>query len=224
MSNTVLVMGPSGTGKSTSIRNLDSTETFVINILTKHLPFRGSMSMYSEENKNYIETDKASTIVKYIEAINKRRPEIKTLIIDDITFVMNNEYMRRCQERQFDKFVDMGKNMFSIMDMCSSARDDLTCYLMSHVEMSADGMIIPRTVGKMTGDYVGLGERVTVALHSKIVDGEYKFLTQHDGTSYAKSPMGMFDDLYIANDLLYVNKAINEFYGEESTEKVLSEK
>jgi ABC-type transporter Mla maintaining outer membrane lipid asymmetry ATPase subunit MlaF len=171
--STVLILGSSGTGKSTSFRTLDPKSTFIINVLSKPLPFRGGAKLYNDEQKNYAETDRASTIVKYIEAINQRRPEITTLIIDDITFVMNNEYMRRCQEKHFTKFVDMGANMFGIMDACAATRPDLICYLTSHTEVGMDGMIIPRTVGRMTNDYVGLGERVTVSLHSRVIDGEY---------------------------------------------------
>lgn len=211
MSNTVLLLGPSGSGKSTSFRNLDPKATFIINVLNKQLPFRGSKKLYNDENKNYVETDRASKIVKYIQAVNDRLPEITTLIIDDLTFVMNNEYMRRCQERKFDKFVDMGANMYDIMDMCTHTRPDLFCILVSHTEVSPDGMIIPRTVGKMTSDYVGLGERVTVALHARIIDGEHKFLTRHDGTSYAKSPCDMFEDDYIDNDLKQVIDTIKAY-------------
>lgn len=213
MSNSILILGPSGSGKSSSFRNLDPKTTFIINVLNKPLPFRGSKKLYSDDARNYVETDRASKIVKYIEAVNERRPDITTLIIDDLTFVMNNEYMRRCQERQFTKFVDMGSNMFDIMDICTNTRPDLFCFLVSHTEVSPDGMVVPRTVGKMTNDYVGLGERVTVALHARIIDGEHKFLTNHDGTSYAKSPIDMFLDNYIDNDLnqvIDIIKAYNE--------------
>jgi len=214
MSNVILILGPSGTGKSTSLRNLDPETTFIINVLKKRLPFKGSSSIYSEDKGNYKETDKAATIVKYIEAISERRPEIKTLVIDDSTFIMNNEYMRRAHEKKFEKFIDMGSDMFNVMEASGSCRADLMIYVLCHVEYSPDGMVIPRTVGKMTSDYVGLGERVTIALHSCVINGEYKFLTQHNGQMYAKSDLGMFEDLHIDNDLVAVSKTINEFIGE----------
>lgn len=209
--STVLILGSSGSGKSTSMRALNPETTFVINCLNKQLPFRHGCSLYNEDKKNYIATDRASKIVKCIEAVNERLPHIDTLVIDDITFVMCNEYMRRCQEQKFSKFVDMGANMFAIMDTCTNTRPDLICYLLSHTEVGEDGIIGARTVGKMTNDYVGLGERATVVLHAKVMEGEYQFLTQHDGVSYAKSPIGMFEAQYIPNDLAFVNEAIKVY-------------
>ena len=215
MSNLIVILGESGTGKSTSIRNLDPKSTFVINVLNKPLPFRGYKKLYNSENKNYLETDQYSTIMKWLDSINKKASHIKTIVIDDFTFLMNNEYMRRCREKSFDKFNDIGINQFEIFDMCKTFRDDLYCYIMCHTEKDHAGIIKPRTVGKMTGDYVGIAERVSIVLHSQIVDMQYKFLTQNDGYHVAKSSMGMFSDLFINNDLAAIRQTIDEYYGSE---------
>jgi AAA domain len=215
MSNLIVILGESGTGKSTSFRNLNHKETFVINVLNKPLPFRGYKKLYNQDNLNYIETDDYNKIVAYIRAINERRPEIKNIVIDDFSFLMNNEFMRRCREKTFDKFTDMGFNMFNVMDEAKSFREDLFCFIMCHTEKDHSGLIKPKTVGKMTADYVGISERVSIVLHSQVIDSKYKFLTQHDGVCIAKSPMGMFEDLYIDNDLAVIRKSIVNYYEEE---------
>lgn len=212
MSNLIVVLGESGTGKSTSIRNLNHEETFIINVLNKPLPFKGYKKLYNQENKNYLESDRYQEIVAYIKAVNERRPDIKTIIIDDFSFLMNNEFMRRCREKTFDKFTDMGANMFELMELCKNLRDDLYCFIMCHTEKDHAGFIKPKTVGKMTADYVCISERVSIVLHSQIIDRQYKFLTQHDGMCIAKSPMGMFEDMYINNDLHEIRKVVEDYY------------
>jgi hypothetical protein len=218
MSNLIVILGGSGTGKSTSFRNLNPDETFVINVLGKPLPFRGYRKLYNEEKKNYLESDNHSLLLKYLNGINERRPEIKTVIIDDFIFLMNNEFMRRCREKSFDKFTEMGANIFAIMEACKAFRDDLSIYILCHPELSKTGVVKPKTVGKMTDDYVCISERVTTLFHTQVIDGQYKFLTQHDGNLLAKTPMGMFDEMYIDNDLAEIQKVINEYYNGEKND------
>lgn len=213
MSNLIVILGESGTGKSTSLRNLNHEETFIINVLNKPLPFRGYKKHYNTENKNYLESDNYQTILKYLSAINDNAPHIKTIVIDDFSFLMNNEFMRRCRERGFDKFTEMGVNMFDILEVCKKFRPDLYCYIMCHTEKDHAGVIKPKTVGKMTSDYVGIAERVSIVLHTQIIDMGYKFLTQNDGERVAKSPMDMFD-MYIDNDLAAIRKTIENYYNE----------
>jgi hypothetical protein len=212
MSNLVVILGGSGTGKSTSMRNLPPNETFVFNVLGKPLPFKGYKRVYNQENKNYLCTDNYREIYKYLIAINERRPDIRNIVIDDFSFLMNNEFMRRCQEQGFNKFVEMGSNMFMILNVCNNFREDLVCFIMCHTEKDHAGIIKPKTVGKMTQDHVGIAERVSIVLHSQVIDNQYMFLTQNDGVYMAKSPMSMFDTNYINNDLLEIKQQINNYY------------
>lgn len=218
MSNIIVILGESGTGKSTSVRTLPSDETFIINVLNKPLPFRGYKKSYNVDKKNYLESDNYVEIMAYMKAINDRRPEITNIIIDDFSFLMNNEFMRRCREPGYAKFSEMGLNMFSIMDLTKHFRSDLFCFLMCHTEKDHAGIIRPKTVGKMTNDYVGISERVSIVLHTQVIDGQYKFLTQFDGISTAKSPMDMFDSLYIDNDLFHVKQSILEYFNDDKEE------
>lgn len=214
MSNLIVILGESGTGKSTSIRNLDPKETFIINVLSKPLPFRSYKKLYNtEDKKNYIETDNYSIILNWLRRINEKASHIKTVVIDDFSFLMNNEFMRRCKETGYTKFTEMGANVFDILELCKSFRPDLYCYVMCHTEKDHAGVIKPKTVGKMTADYVGIAERVSVVLHTQIIDMQYRFLTQNDGVHVAKSPVDMFDNLYIDNDLSAIRKTIDEYYG-----------
>lgn len=220
MSNLVVILGESGTGKSTSLRNLDPKETYIVNVLNKPLPFRGYKNNYNRENKNYFECDKYTKILECLDTINKARPHIKNIVIDDFTFLMNNEFMRRCKEGRFEKFVEMGSNVFETLELCKTFRSDLYCYILCHTEKDHAGIIKPKTVGKMTADYVGIAERVTIVLHTQIVDMQYKFLTQNDGVHVAKTPMDMFDDIYIDNDLAAIRQVIDDYYGEEEIKKI----
>ena len=222
MSNLVVVLGESGTGKSTSMRNLNKDETVIINVLSKPLPFRGYKKHYNKDNKNYLESDQYSVILEWLDAINKKALHIKTIVIDDFSFLMNNEFMRRCRERGFDKFTEMGVNMFEILELCKSFRQDLYCYVMCHTEKDHAGIIKPKTVGKMTADYVGIAERVSIVLHTQIIDMQYKFLTQNDGTHVAKSPMDMFSNIHIDNDLAAIRNIIDDYYGIENPQPIKS--
>ena len=219
MSNIVIILGESGTGKSSSVRTLPSEKTFIINVLNKPLPFRGFKKQYNANNKNYLESDNYREIITYLKAINERRPEITNIVVDDFSFLMNNEFMRRCREKSFDKFVEMGANVFEILEYCKTFRDDLCCFIMCHTEKDHAGIVRPKTVGKMTNDYVGIAERVSIVLHTQVTDGQFKFLTQHNGIALAKSPMGLFDSVLIDNDLQYVKEKMHAYFNEEGEEE-----
>jgi hypothetical protein len=215
MSNLVIILGESGTGKSSSIRTLNPESTFLINPLSKPLPFRGYKSKYGLEKKNYLESESYSEISSYIKAINDRRPEITSIILDDFNFLMNNEFMVRCRETGFAKYTDMARHVFEIMQSCKDLRPDLYCFMMCHTERDHAGVLKPKTVGKMTADYVGIAERSSIVLHSRVVDGKYCFQTRHDGEHMSKTPMGMFNEMFIDNNLSEVRAEIESYFNEE---------
>lgn len=216
MSNSVLIIGQSGTGKSTSIRNLDPASTFIINVLDKPLPFKGYKKSYTpctKENKNgnYYSSDNWAYIVKAIEAVNETRPEISTLIIDDWQYVMANEFMNRVHEKGFDKYSELGAHAWAIVNTLSKCRNDLTSFILSHSEIDNVGRAKLKTIGRLLDEKITIEGMFTVCLHSRIIDQQYKFQTQNDGEYTCKSPIGMFDSQYIDNDLLLVKKAIEEY-------------
>lgn len=214
--NAILIMGESGTGKSTSLRNLNPEETFIINVLDKPLPFKGAKGKYKQKKGgNYFPTDNSAMIVKIISNINANRPEIKNIIIDDFQYIMANEYMRRARERGYDKFTEMAQNVSFILNAVTQTRDDLFCFMLSHTESNdSTGKVKCKTIGKMIDNVITLEGVFTIVLHSMIVERQYKFLTQNDGTHIAKSPLGMFDEIYLDNDLAVIKKQIINYYGE----------
>jgi hypothetical protein len=219
MSNTTLIIGESGTGKSTSLRNLNPEETYIINILDKPLPFRGYKKHYkasSVENPkgNYFASDDFGMITKCILAIDKR-PEVKNLIIDDFQYVMGNEFMRRALEKGFDKFSDIAQHAWTIIRLLTQTRSDLYCFVLSHSDADSQGRMKAKTIGKMLDDKITLEGMFTTILHTQIVDGQYKFLTQNNGTHIAKSPMGMFEDDLIDNDLQIVREKMISYCDED---------
>lgn len=217
MSNTVLIIGNSGTGKSTSIRTLPSEETFIVNVLDKPLPFRGANKRYPKATKenptgNYFASDKSPHILRAIESVDLNRPEIKYLVIDDFGYVITHDFMSKALVKGFDKFNELAVSSWSILDRLRRLRPDLTCFMMMHTDIKEDGIAKPKTIGKMLDDKVCIEGMFTHVLHSIVADGEYQFITNHDGQHMAKMPMDMFAKLLIPNDLKMVADTMREYY------------
>ncbi len=220
MSNTVLVIGQSGSGKSTSLRNLDPKSTFIINVLDKPLPFRSfkkNYKLFTKENKegNYFSTSDWSHIIKCIEMVNKTRPEITTLIIDDWQYILAYEFMKRVSEKGYDKFSELAQHGWLTIDNCMRTRPDLSCFILAHSDVDATGRSKCKTIGKMLDEKITIEGLFTTVLHSRVVDGQYLFQTQYDGEFLAKSPMGLFDEFLIPNDLVVVKSAIESYFNDE---------
>lgn len=221
MSNTVLVIGQSGSGKSTSLRNLDPKTTFIINVLDKPLPFRGFKKSYkaiTKENKtgNYYTTHDWAMVVRCIDMVNKERPDITTLVIDDWQYILSYEFIKRASEKGFDKFSDLANHGWSTMNACTTGtRPSLTTFILAHSDMDQMGRSKLKTIGKMLDEKITLEGLFTTVLHSRIVDGDYMFQTQDDGDFLAKSPMGMFEEFLIPNDLLVVKEAVENYFSDE---------
>lgn len=216
MSNTSLIIGESGTGKSTSLRHLNPKETFIINVLDKPLPFKGYRKNYTRVNTdasegNYYATDDYHRIIKLIKIINEKRPDIKNIIIDDWQYTMGNEFMRRATETGFTKFTEIGQHAWSIIRELINCRDDLYCFVLSHSDTDANGKVKCKSIGKMLEEKITIEGMFTVVLHTMVMDGNYFFLTQNDGTHIAKSPKDMFEDKFIPNDLAYVRQLMVKY-------------
>lgn len=216
MSNTSLIIGESGTGKSTSLEKLNPKETFVLNILDKPLPFKGYKKNYIKINSdategNYYSTDDYLKIIRIIKTINEKRTDIKNIIIDDFQYCLANEFMRRATETGFMKFTEIGQHAWLIIKALTDCREDLDCFVLSHSETDINGKYKCKTIGKMLDDKITIEGMFTVIFHAQVMDGAYRFLTQNDGTHIAKSPCGMFNDKYINNDLMYVKEKMFEY-------------
>lgn len=222
MASPILVIGESGTGKSSSLKNLDPAETFIINVIGKPLPFRGSHGQYIDSSDraskgNYFCSKNPDHILQIINIINNNRPDIKNLIIDDAQYIMCDEFMKRALESGWGKYSEMAKNIYSIICAATSLNNDLYSAMLWHSDCGPDGIIRCKTIGKMIQEKVTIEGMFTIVLQSMVQDGKYQFLTQNDGRSIAKSPAGMFDSEYIENDLNYVITKSRLYYkGEQN--------
>lgn len=224
----ILIIGPSGSGKSTSIRNLDPKKTMVFSTLGKGLPFKGSKKNYTVFNKesnpkgNLIITSSSKAICQWIKHVDNNMPEITSLVVDDNTFVTAKELDRRRDEKSFEKFNDIAHEFLVISEIANTVRPDLNVYFLHHTRIDGDGLLENKTqralsFGKLIEDKLASVEAQfeIVLLACKITteagEIEYKFKTR-DVDSTAKAPIGMFDEVYIDNDLALINERIKEYY------------
>lgn len=105
----VLIMGFSGSGKSTSMRNFGKDELALVNVNSKPLPFRTHFT-------NTINCDNYSDISSFI-----RNQMVKSIVIDDAQYLMLNEFMRRSKENGYQKYTDIGKNFWELVRLVEKA-------------------------------------------------------------------------------------------------------
>lgn len=221
MSNTVLIIGQSGTGKSSSIRTLNPKNTFILSVLDKPLPFKGYKKYYKplrswdDKEGNYLATDDWQRVIRCMHMIDKLRPEIDTLVLDDLQYILANEFMRRSGERGFDKYSELANHYWMIINTAMACRSNLLSIFLSHNEIDSSGKSKVKTIGKLLDEKITIEGMFTTVLHSMIIDNEFKFLTQGDGQHNAKSPIGCFDNQYIDNDLLDVKNKIEAYFNDE---------
>ena len=181
MAQEILIIGQSGTGKSTSLTNLDSNITAIINPAKKALPFKGFKSKYKEWNKdnptgNLFNVDNATQIIQVLDYINTKRPEIKNVIIDDANYIMAFEYIKRAKETGFQKFTDIGVNYSNIITKGCSMRDDINFIVMMHPEVDTDALgnkiIKAKSVGKLVDQYLNIEGMFSIVLYTKVIKQE----------------------------------------------------
>lgn len=196
----VLIIGESGTGKSCSMRNFKKDEIGVINVSRKPLPFKSDIKMFN--------SDDYATISEVL-----RKAKAKTIVIDDAQYLQANELMRRAKENGYGKFTDIALNLWNLFQLViNELPEDTIVYFMAHIERDNEGNEKYKTVGKMTDNYSVEG-MATICLKTVVKDGHYYFSTQNNGSDTVKSPMNMFDEPLIENDLKAVDSAIRNYYG-----------
>lgn len=233
-----LVLAVSGFGKSTSacpvdtdklkIKGLDPKETFFFNVSKKRLPVKGFNNMYQEvpivknrplaESGNMLSSNSFDAIAGNIEYIIANRPDIKNLLIDDFQYTMGDYYVADTRGG-YDVFKNIGKGIGKLLTACDKFKGNV--FVLSHYDSAEENgktVYKAKTVGKMVEQYITLEGKFDIVLYGQQEfskkDGVKKFfLTNFDGTFNAKSPLGMFDDLEIPNDLGLVLEKIEEYYG-----------
>lgn len=213
MSKTLLIMGESGSGKTTSMRNLDPKETFYIDADRKGLSWKGWRTNYNSENKNYMATSDASVIKTLLKKINEEQKQIKVVVIDTLNAIMIDDEFKRMKEKGFDKWQDLAYSVYDLVTYSNTLRDDLTIILVGHSQTERDesGFVFTRlkTSGSKLGKIV-LESKLTTVLLAKCDEGKYIFET-HSDNSTVKTPMDAFDEKVIENDILKVLEKLKEY-------------
>lgn len=228
MADLIGIAGNSGSGKTTSVKDLNPAETLVISILGKPLPFAGSKKNYTPFKKNaeskwvgnFYKSNKFDKITQVLNIVNKSRPDIKNIVIDDANYLMSCEAMERAEEKGYDKHTQMAKHYYEVLMYAAGLRDSLKIFVLSHIENVGD-ILNPfwklKTLGKMLDTTVNVDGLFTYLLFTEMVedeDGNMKrcFRTNTiKGEDTCKTPMGCFKDLYIPNNLQLVQETIDSY-------------
>ena len=227
MADLIGIGGHSGSGKTTSIKDLNPSETFIVSITGKSLPFKGFKKNYIKLKKegdsysgNFYVSRNSEDIAKIFKLVSAKMPEIKQIIVDDANYLMSFEVMERAEEKGWDKSTQIAKHYYDMLNSAVNVRDDLKIIIISHIENLGDALNPQwklKTAGKMLDQQLNVDGLFTYLFYTAIVTSEdgkpaYKFRTNTiDGTDTCKTPMGCFEDLYIDNNLQNVLDTIDKY-------------
>ncbi len=217
MAKVIGVIGESGAGKTTSLRNLDPQTTFYIDCDKKGLNWKGWRKQYSAEGNppNYFQTDNPSTVQNLLKKINEQENmrKFNTVVIDTINGIMVAEEMRNVKVQGYGKWTDLAAYIYDIIDFSLLMRDDITVIILAHSETISDdnGYLFTRmkTNGRKL-DKIVLESKLTTVLLAECKDGKYVFRT-HADKSTVKTPLGAFEEDEIPNDITTVIAALEEY-------------
>lgn len=199
MSILTMIYGESGTGKSTSLRNFSNDEVAIINVSGKPMPFRSELKTLSSNN---------------YQIIADWLPKIKqpSIVIDDATYLMVDQFMANVQLKGYEKYNIMAQNFTNLIEQARMLPEDKIVYFMGHSDQTDSGREHFKTIGRMIDNYVTLEGKFTTVLKSVVKDGKYYFQTHNSGSDTVKSPLGMFDADLIDNDLKMVDDIMREYW------------
>lgn len=208
------LMGESGAGKTTSMRNLDPATTVYIDCDKKGLSWKGWKSQYNTENKNYLKTDFPQVALQMLQRVNTEKAfkKVQTVIVDTLNGLMVADEMRRSKEKGYDKWMDLAASVYELVDYALTVRDDLTVIFVCHTQTERDDAGYSFTRIKTSGrklDKIALESKFTTVLLAKCVDGRYLFETQSK-FSTAKSPFGALE-AEMENDITEVIKRLADY-------------
>lgn len=215
MARVIGIMGESGSGKTTSMRNLDPKTTFYIDCDKKGLSWKGWKSEYSMDKKNYWATDKAEQVLVLLKKLNddEKYKNVNVVIVDTLNGLMVADEFRRMQEKNYDKWMDLAASVYFLLDYALTMRDDISVIFTAHTQTDHDegGYLFTRikTSGRKL-DKICLESKLTTVLLAKANNGRYVFETQANNST-AKSPMGAIKDSEIENDITLVLKALKDY-------------
>jgi len=214
MAQVVMLIGKSGSGKSTSMRNFAKEELALINVNRKPLPFKGKFD-------STLETTDYDKIEKAIMSTQK-----KAIVIDDAGYLITNQFMNGHGENKgnavFELYNSLADNFYKLIKFCQErVNSEKIVYFVMHEDKNEFGDVKPKTIGKLLDEKVCVEGLFTIVLRAECKEGKYIFHTKTDGLDVTKAPLGMFEDEEIENDLKAVDKVIREYYEMEPLEKPL---
>lgn len=225
MAKTILICGKTGTGKTTAIRTLEPKETVILRVINRTLPFKFA-GKYGKEQKNMYLTQTYEEVLKGLEWANKQ-PNVKNVVITDGTYIIRQEYFKKANQTGYNKYTEFAMHMQQILKAIQNLRDDIKVFMEYHVESNVTDSgateYKPSTVGKLLDNQYNILENIDIVLFASPVyedkEIQYGFYTNRTldrvGAEIpAKSPLGMFDEMFIPNDLALVAKKIDEYYAE----------
>lgn len=203
----VLIIGKSGSGKSTSLRNCTNNPDWnMVNVLNKPLPFKGKIPS--------VVTDDYQQVMKSLAG-----SKAKSIVVDDAGYLITNYFMKNHSSKGagnaiFSMYNTLADNFWNLIEFIKKLPEDKIVYIIMHEDINDFGDIKPKTIGKMLDEKICLEGMFTIVLRCVQENGKHLFITQADGGAVSKSPMGMFETLEIDNDLALVDKAIRDYYAE----------
>ena len=207
MSIATLVLGQSGTGKSTSLRNMDPAKTLLVQVIHKPLPFRNKDWKPIKDGGNIIVSSKSETICQAMQKTT--RPII---VVDDFQYLLAIEFMERAHEKGYDKFTEMARHYYDVLTAARSLAPEKRVYLLSHTDTSESGQVKAKTIGKLLDEKITVEGLVTIVLRTHVINGEYVFSTRNSGSDTVKVPLGMTEVDHIPNDLVEFDKLVCDYY------------
>lgn len=215
MAKIICIAGESGTGKTTSMRNLDPETSFYIDCDKKGLSWKGWKNQFNGDKKNYLVTDFPTVALTALKKLDKEENfrKIKVCVIDTLNGLMVADEMRRTKEKGYDKWQDLAQSIYELVDYSLTMRNDITVVFIAHTQTDHDDNGYMFTRIKTSGrklDKITLESKFTTVLISECKDGKYIFHT-HADHSTAKTPLGAFEDDEVENDIATVIKALEEY-------------
>ena len=195
----VLLIGQSGSGKSTSLRNFKGDEVAVVNVLGKPLPFKSDIKAGK--------CDDYATILKAIASTPK-----KTIVIDDSNYLITSEFMNKSSIKGYDKYNELANNFWNLINGIKNIEGGKTVYLIMHEDTDDNGNVKPKTIGKLLDDKVNIQGMFTICIRSMFDNGNYIFRLKTNGQDCVKTPFGMFESDSMENDLKEFDKVVREYY------------
>lgn len=220
MSYACLILGESGTGKTCSLRNLDPKNTLLIQPVRKPLPFRSTgwkEIKQKGDGNNILVCSNPQAIISCMHA-----SPFDVIVVDDWQYILASMYMAARNVKGFDKFTEIGGAGFDIAKAASELGENKRVYVLAHTTSDEFGNTRIKTLGKLLDDKIVVEGMFTTVLRTHVENGRYLFSTQNSGSDTVKSPMGMFSEQYIENDLAAIDRVICDYYGitnEKETEE-----